>query len=57
MLMGLLEFPEDLIHTRAVCVQGGSIIYNSSFSAFNPMQPLAMYAVSKTALVSCQPCS
>lgn len=31
---------------------GGSIVLNSSFSAFNPMQPLAMYAVSKTALVS-----
>jgi dehydrogenase/reductase SDR family protein 4 len=31
---------------------GGSIILNSSFSAFNPIQPLGMYAVSKTALVS-----
>lgn len=30
---------------------GGSIILNSSFSAFNPIQPLGMYAVSKTALV------
>lgn len=33
-------------------MQGGSIVYNSSFSAFNPMQPLAMYAISKTAVVS-----
>lgn len=31
---------------------GGSIILNSSFTAFNPSPPLAMYAVSKTALVS-----
>jgi len=31
--------------------RGGSIVYNSSFSAFNPMQPLAMYAISKTAVV------
>jgi dehydrogenase/reductase SDR family protein 4 len=31
--------------------KGGSIIFNSSFSAFNPMQPLGMYAVSKTTIL------
>lgn len=31
--------------------QGASIVFVSSFSAFSPMQPLGMYAVSKTALL------
>ena len=29
----------------------GSIVFVSSYTAFNPMPPIAMYAVSKTALL------
>jgi NAD(P)-dependent dehydrogenase (short-subunit alcohol dehydrogenase family) len=31
--------------------RGGSIVFVSSYTAFNPAPPIAMYAVSKTALL------
>ena len=34
-----------------MCAQGGNIVFVSSFTAFSPVAPLGMYAVSKTALV------
>ena len=32
--------------------QGGSIVFISSFTAYVPLAPIALYAVSKTALLS-----
>ena len=39
------------MHSSLKPVQGGSVVFVSSFTAFSPAGPLGMYAVSKTALV------
>lgn len=36
---------------RRTAPGGGAIVFVSSYTAFNPTPPVAMYAVSKTALV------
>ena len=41
--------------TEAGCLraaQGGCIVFISSYTAYHPEAPIAMYAVSKTALVA-----